>query len=100
MAQYPPLCLTSVNSNSATYQNMLHILDIEEQKLSKMIYYFQDISCIKAKNRLVILRNFSTMIEIKTFLTCYLEILIYHILLSSSILMYQTLQCKKKNQRL
>lgn len=44
MAQYPLLCLTSVNGSSVTYQNIFHIVNTEvlqDWKLSKMMYYFQ-----------------------------------------------------------
>ena len=49
---YPPLCLTSVNSNSATYQNTFYSNDTEalqEAQLSKVTYYFHNTRLIKAE---------------------------------------------------
>lgn len=49
---YTPLCLTSVNSNDAMYQNTFYSNDTEalqEAQLSKVMYYFQNTRLIKAE---------------------------------------------------
>lgn len=49
--KYPPQCLTSVKSNSGTYQNIFHsngTETLQESQLSKK-YYFHDTRLIKSK---------------------------------------------------